>query len=284
VGTDYADINTKIDTGLKNLKDVLNNFTTMNCALGKITANGNNVSAPYSCEGGLRELGTEQMMNQAPIAHAGENVTVDVGELADITGFISTDPEGDVLTYSWIQTGGESVVNVNELGGFDEMGVSFWTYEVHDGTELTFELTVSDGEYTSTDSVVITVGIIPDNRAPVANAGNDQTVNEGSTVTLNGTGTDIDGDSLSISWRQTDGTTVTIVNGQFTAPNVTVTETLTFEVTVSDGELSSTDTVTVTVNNLAAITTKESSGGGSFGWFGLLFISLIVFGKKRSVG
>src|SRR5438128_2272651 len=50
------------------------------------------------------------------------------------------------------------------------------------------------------------------NQNPMANAGADQTVTAGSVVTLQGTGTDPDGDTLSFAWTQTVGAAVTITN------------------------------------------------------------------------
>ena len=103
----------------------------------------------------------------------------------------------------------------------------------------------------------------PVNRAPTANAGADQTVTELATVQLAGSGTDPDtGDTLSYSWRQTGGTTVTITNSaspqaSFTAPDVPVNqpETLTFELSVSDGTASGSDTVAITVQEPLPVVT-----------------------------
>ena len=76
------------------------------------------------------------------------------------------------------------------------------------------------------------------NRAPTADAGLDQSVNEFDTVTLDGSASnDPDaGDTLTYSWTQTAGTTVTLSDATvqmptFDAPDVTavtVAETLTF--------------------------------------------------------
>ena len=89
---------------------------------------------------------------------------------------------------------------------------------------------------------------------PTANAGTDQTVIGGATVTLNSGGsTDIDGSIISQGWTQTAGTTVTLsdpsaVAPTFTAPTTATEREYTFQVEVTDdGGLTATDTVTITV-------------------------------------
>ena len=101
----------------------------------------------------------------------------------------------------------------------------------------------------------------PTNSAPVARAGSDQTVGEFSSVTLDGSGSsDANAaDTLTYTWAQTTGISVTIVNSNavratFDAPGVVAgsTETLTFSLTVSDGTASSTDTVDIFVQEALA--------------------------------
>jgi hypothetical protein len=94
------------------------------------------------------------------------------------------------------------------------------------------------------------------NVAPVANAGANQTVTSGTTVTLNGTASsDSDGTIASYAWTQTAGAAVTLTNPTasqptFPAPAVAGAIALTFSLVVTDnrGSASPAATVTVTVN------------------------------------
>ena len=92
----------------------------------------------------------------------------------------------------------------------------------------------------------------PENNAPVADAGSDQTVDAGDAVSLDGGGSgDPDGDALTYAWTQTSGPGVTLSDASsaspgFTAPSADAT--LVFSLTVNDGtEDSAADTVTITV-------------------------------------
>jgi len=92
------------------------------------------------------------------------------------------------------------------------------------------------------------------NESPEAEAGNDQTVRGGQTVTLDGSdSTDPDYGIAAYRWRQTAGDPVEIsgedeVSMSFVAPNEDLSEPLTFELAVTDnGGLESTDTVGVSV-------------------------------------
>ena len=93
-------------------------------------------------------------------------------------------------------------------------------------------------------------------RRPVAEAGPDQFVAPGMSVSLNGSGSsDGDGDALAYRWLQEGGTPAALnqanqfqAQASFSAPNVV--EALTFRLAVTDsGHLSDTDTTTVTVTD-----------------------------------
>jgi hypothetical protein len=105
----------------------------------------------------------------------------------------------------------------------------------------------SDSDSSDTDTSVT-------DEAPTVDAGSDQTVTEGDTVTLTATVSD-DG-SYTVTWAQTDGdTTISLSDTDsetvsFTAPDVDSDETYSFEVTVDDGVNDAvSDTVTVTVED-----------------------------------
>ena len=79
------------------------------------------------------------------------------------------------------------------------------------------------------------------NAAPSATAGDNQTVNENTLVTLSGSATDNDGSISSYKWSQIKGTTVVLIDAStdtilFTSPEVFSTETLVFELIVTDND------------------------------------------------
>ncbi|KGE85500.1 hypothetical protein IX84_28910 [Phaeodactylibacter xiamenensis] len=92
------------------------------------------------------------------------------------------------------------------------------------------------------------------NTAPIANAGDDTSVNENSSVQLDGTGSfDSDDDQLSYIWVSLDGLNLMNENTatpSFMAPDVMAQKAYRFELTVNDGTQSSMpDTVTITIRD-----------------------------------
>jgi choice-of-anchor B domain-containing protein len=116
------------------------------------------------------------------------------------------------------------------------------------------------------------------NNPPIAAIGSSLTVTAGSNVTLNGnSSSDPDGDTITWSWTQTLGPTVSLTDADtatpvFTAPSVSSDTLLRFELTVTDPRgLSDTATTNVTVR--APGNSGGSSGGGSLG---LLLLSVLT--------
>ena len=110
------------------------------------------------------------------------------------------------------------------------------------------------------------------NSPPRIDAGSDRIVEEGASVTLTGTATDIDDDQLTYLWNQTAGSPTVVLTGPdtllpvFTAPAVSSDTEFVFEMTVSDDSDRSTDTVKVTVrdvpDNTPFITTWQTTTAG----------------------
>jgi MYXO-CTERM domain-containing protein len=202
------------------------------------------------------------VQNRAPTANAGADQTVNEGAAVTLSGS-GTDPDGNTLTYAWAQTGGQPVT----LSGGDSATATFTAPEVTADTVLTFTVTVSDGTLSSTDTVAITVrnsNQPPQNRAPTVNAGADQTVQEGGTVSLSGSAVDPDGDALTYAWAQTGGPVVSLEGANtaaatFATPDVSSDTILSFTLKVTDSHgLSTEDSVSVTV-------TAKTGGGGDGG-------------------
>jgi len=89
--------------------------------------------------------------NQPPTADAGVDQTVVVGTEVTLDGSVSSDPDGDVLTYRWHQTGGPSVT----LSDASTVQPTFTPAEP--GTYI-FSLVVNDGKVdNAADEVTVTV-------------------------------------------------------------------------------------------------------------------------------
>ncbi len=190
--------------------------------------------------------------NQAPIADAGPDQVVDEGQAVTLSGLNSIDADNEITRYQWRQMQGPSVV----LSSPDEPLTTFKTPNVdRSGAALIFELLVTDASgATSSDSCIVNVSW--SNMTPTADAGVDQTVQEGAPVVIDASGsTDADDGIVSYAWVQTAGPAVPLSDAQsaspfFKAPYVgTEGAALTFEVTVTDaGGLKGTDRCLVNVS------------------------------------
>jgi len=156
--------------------------------------------------------------NHAPIADAGEDQTVNIGDFVQLDGSNSYDPDGDNLTYQWIAP--EEIT----LDDPTSETPTFTAPLVPANEEFAITLSVFDGElYSELDAVLIT--IIIENNPPVANAGEDQEVIENTLVTLDGSASyDPDGNEISYLWTAPEGIIlddVTAINPTFIAPENT---------------------------------------------------------------
>ena len=100
------------------------------------------------------------------------------------------------------------------------------------------------------------------NHPPVVDAGPDRTAPEGSTIHLNGTASDQDGDPLTYRWSHDSALNITLANvtapsTRFTAPQVGSDTTITLTLTVADPHnATASDSMNVTIQD-APVTTSD---------------------------
>ncbi|WP_428262429.1 PKD domain-containing protein [Haliangium sp.] len=134
------------------------------------------------------------IVNLPPIADGGGNqqVGTNVATTLDCSG--STDPDGIIAGFQWRQLAGAPVVLENA-----DTAVASYTTPPVPGF-LVFQCDVVDDlGFTDFDVIVVDVFL---NEVPVANAGNDQIVRPGGSVTLDGTrSSDAEGPIASFAWE-----------------------------------------------------------------------------------
>ena len=200
-------------------------------------------------------------VNNPPVANAGLDQTGMVGDMVTLDGSGSTDPDDNIVSYTWVQTNGPTVT----LSDPSAVTTKF-VASVPENSQLTFELTVKDAAgKISKDACTITV-VKRAKNAPIADAGYDRTVKKGSRVTLDGSGSrDLDNNIVSYHWAQKTGPPATLINPDnqkpyFDTNAIPDNSILTFELTVTDSEnLSDTDTCTIAVVKLGNLLTQKEA-------------------------
>ena len=129
----------------------------------------------------------EAVNNKPPVAVLGPDQTVPSGLVVTLDGRNSIDPGGEVSIWSWRRVGGTASprpISSDEASGI----LQFWTDHLVAGDpDITyvFELVVTDNEGFRSEPVEITITAT---YVKEADAGADQRVLSGSTVTLDGSG------------------------------------------------------------------------------------------------
>ena len=196
------------------------------------------------------------LINTPPTVDAGQDQTVNEDTQVTLSG-TTTDADGDLLTYLWSHDQATGIIINNSTS----LLTTFTAPQVSSNTTFTFTLTASDGNATGSDTVSITVLDIPIddqpviliNTPPTVDAGQDQTVNEDTQVTLSGTTTDADGDLLTYLWSHNSTTldialaNATSASTTFTAPRVDSDTAIAFTLTANDDTATSSDSVIITV-------------------------------------
>ncbi|OPZ84667.1 MAG: Chitinase A precursor [bacterium ADurb.Bin429] len=174
-------------------------------------------------------------VNDAPVLSPIGPQTVNEGDLLTFTA-TADDPDGDALAFSAAPL---------PSGALFAGGVFTWTPDFDAAGVYTVTVTASDGALTATEAVPITVYDV--NRAPVLTPIGPQTVNEGDLLTFTVTADDPDGDALAFSAMGLPPGAL-FVRGVFTwTPGCEAAGIYTTTFVVSDGILSDTEAVNITV-------------------------------------
>lgn len=191
--------------------------------------------------------------NSPPIADAGVDQSVAVGDEVQLDGSGSSDVDGDPLTYRWSLV----VRPIGSAAALDDPAAVAPRLHVDVPGVYVAQLIVNDG---ATDSDPDTVTITTLNSRPVANAGADQSVVAGQPAALDGSASfDPDGDPLTFAWSivsRPDGSAAALADP--TAAQTSFVADLpgdyVLQLIVSDGTLASVpDTVLVTTTNVPPV-------------------------------
>jgi len=185
---------------------------------------------------------SQGVLNQAPVADAGPDQVISlIGTmvtLGDTPGRQSFDPDGDSISYDWNMT-------LRPLGSVAELSnkaASEPTFTADVNGEYDIELIVTDefDNVSFPDSVVVSFN----NVAPIADAGNNQSVIVGDTVFLDGSdSSDANEDMLNYKWNlQAPEGSGAILSGDLEVDpsfNTDISGTYEISLTVNDGLLDS---------------------------------------------
>lgn len=167
----------------------------------------------------------------APVAVAKVVSPPEAGKEVTLDGTASLDPAGGTLLYKWEQVSGQAV----SIVGTDQPQATFVAPDTVSGEPLVFKLTVTNGSGLSSSAQVSVRVELP----PVAIATAPSPVSPGILVRLDGSRSSAPaGGSLSYKWQQVSGIEVTLsdadkVVATFTAPAVSTTSSLVFQLTVT---------------------------------------------------
>jgi PKD repeat protein len=190
--------------------------------------------------------------NKAPVVEAGANQSIMLPSTATLSGTVSDDalPGNATLTTGWSVVSGPGTVTFSAPNAL-QTPASFSAPGVY-----ILRLTANDTQYTMANDVSIAVsGTVPINQGPVVSAGMNQAISlPYDSLTLNGSASDDNlpsGSHLIVSWSQVSGpgqATFSVPNAVRTQVSLPAVGSYVFQLTASDGELSTSATVSVTLN------------------------------------
>ena len=200
--------------------------------------------------------------NMAPNAVANFSGDLLPGSLITLDGSVSNDPDGSPqpLSFLWqfAALPNDSLLSNQDINNA-QLAIADFVPDVLGVYEV--RLTVSDGDLSNTALLTISIDSLPVNIAPIAQAGNDQQVELGESVNLDGSASnDPDGGpaTLSYLWQflsvpsgsQTSNTSISNSSSALSEFLPDVAGSYALQLSVSDGEDTDTDSVIVVVNDI----------------------------------
>lgn len=197
--------------------------------------------------------------NAAPAVNAGTDLSTSYQgnpQTISLTGSASDDglPQGSALTLAWTRVSGPSTASIASPGS----GTTNVTF--NEAGNYVFRLTASDGQLSASDDVAVqVVSDIIDNEIPTVSAGPDKAATlSGSPVpvALDGSASDDgqpQGSTLQVTWSRVSGpgmVTFTNASSATTTATFNTAGTHVLRLTASDGELTDSDDVTVTIDQV----------------------------------
>jgi outer membrane protein assembly factor BamB len=184
------------------------NFTTSDWIFSSPAIGSDGTIYVGSHDGKLYAIGTPTT-NQPPVADACPNQIVNEGDIVQLDGSASYDPDGTIETYEWdFESDGIydyiETTNSPSDGTFD--GKTTHIYGDNGLYMVTLRVT-DDSSEVDTDTSTVTVT----NIAPTITPFGPFTVSEGSPFTLSATSTDPGSDDLTFTWTFEYGPTITNV-------------------------------------------------------------------------
>ncbi len=170
--------------------------------------------------------------NIPPVANAGLDQSLTLPTNSITLSGSGTDVDGYIVAYSWTKISGPAsgIITTPTNSISTVTGLAAGTYQ--------FELRVTDNNGASANDIVQII-VNPTNIPPTANAGPDQTIIlPDNTITLDGSGRDVDGTVVSYRWKQIAGPADKLVspNIPVTVLNGLIAGTYLFELTVTDNK------------------------------------------------
>ncbi|WP_395343538.1 S8 family serine peptidase [Ningiella sp. W23] len=178
------------------------------------------------------------------------------------------DPNNDALSLTFTQSQGVET-EVTEADGV----YSLIAPSVEADTLLVYEVVADDGNG-NTAATEFSINVINNNAPTIDSISAPSSAAGGQRVTITVSASDPESDTLTVNIAGIAGSSATL-----TTPRTG--NSVNYEISVFDGVNTVSDTVTISLTQPAQTTTDSGGGGGSFTWYGVGLLSILVWFRRR---